>query len=146
MSLARVGCIRPAFSALGSKINEVEQFTYLGRILTSSCDLSYEIQHQIKQASSSFARLMHRVFLNHNLALSTKIRMYKAICLSTLLYSFVSLIMNCSSKPTSPLWYISFTSYNCAGSVMSSSSDQLPQQLLYGELLQEAAPKNVLQH
>lgn len=36
------------FFILGYKINKVEQFAYLGSILTSSYDLSYKIQHPIK--------------------------------------------------------------------------------------------------
>ena len=62
------------------------QFTYLGSILSSNCDLSGEIQHRLKQASSSFGRLMQRVFLNRNLTITTKVAVYKAICISTLLY------------------------------------------------------------
>lgn len=70
------------FFVLGNKINEVETFTYLGSILSFSHDQSFEIQHRIKKASSSFGCLMHQEFLNHILALSTKIGVNKAICIS----------------------------------------------------------------
>jgi len=46
---------------------EVHQFTYLGSILTSDCDLDNEVQQRVKLASDAFGRLSHRVFLNRNL-------------------------------------------------------------------------------
>jgi len=45
-----------------------------------------EVEHRIKAALSAFGRLTHRVFLNHNLAISTKVSVYKAVCVSVLLY------------------------------------------------------------
>ena len=54
---------------------------------TSDCDLNNEIQQRIKLASAAFGRLSHRVFLNRNLAIATKIAVYKAICIFILLYS-----------------------------------------------------------
>jgi len=74
------------FTVHGDSLNDVHQFTYLGSILTSDCDLNNEIQQRVKLASAAVGRLSHRVFLNHNLAIATKIAVYKAICISILLY------------------------------------------------------------
>ena len=59
---------------------------YLGSILSDDCSLNSEIENPTKAASSAFGRLLHRVFLNHNLAISTKLAVYKAVCISVLLY------------------------------------------------------------
>ena len=61
-------------------------FKYLGAWLSNDCKLDTEINNRICQASRSFGRLQTRVFKNHNLALTTKIKVYTAVCLSTLLY------------------------------------------------------------
>uniref|UniRef100_A0A3B3SLX5 Calcium voltage-gated channel auxiliary subunit gamma 8 n=1 Tax=Paramormyrops kingsleyae TaxID=1676925 RepID=A0A3B3SLX5_9TELE len=45
-----------------------------------------EINHHISNASSAFGRLRKRVFDNKNLMISTKIAVYNAVCISTLLY------------------------------------------------------------
>ena len=72
----------------GDSLNDVHQFTYLGSILTSHCDLNNEIQQRAKLASAAFGGLSRRVFLNRNLTIATKIAVYKAnaICISILLY------------------------------------------------------------
>ena len=72
----------PTFTVHSDSLNDVHQFTYLGSIHTSDCDLNNEIQQRVKLASAAFSRLSHRVFLNHNLAIATKIAVYKAICMS----------------------------------------------------------------
>jgi len=76
----------PTFTVHGDLLNDVHQFTCLDSILTSDCDLNNEIQQRVKLALAAFGRLSHRVFLNLNLAIATKIAVYKAICISILLY------------------------------------------------------------
>ena len=67
-------------------IKKVDKFLYLGSFLSSSCRIDDEIQNRTRQTHASFGRLSERVYLNRNLELDTKILVYKAICLSTLLY------------------------------------------------------------
>ena len=71
----------PTFTVYSDSFNDVHQFTYLGSILTSDCDLNNEIQQRVKLALAAFGRLSHRVFLNRCLAIATKIAVYKAICI-----------------------------------------------------------------
>jgi len=78
--------LQPSFTVHGDTLNTTQHFTYLGSILTSDLDLSSEIQQRIKLALSAFGRLGHRVFFNHNLSVATKVAVYKAICISILLY------------------------------------------------------------
>ena len=77
----------PAFYVTGDQHGLTEQFTYLGSIITSTCDLTAEIQHRVNLASTFFGRLSKRVFTNHDLFTRTKMAVYNAICVSTLLYA-----------------------------------------------------------
>jgi len=78
-----------SFTVHGDTLNITQQFTYLGSKLSSDSDLTNETQQQIKIASSAFGRLANRVFFNRNLTtVSTKVAVYKAICLSILLYGY----------------------------------------------------------
>ena len=58
----------------------------IGPILSDTCSLDSEVEHRIKAASSAFGRLTKRVFLNHNLAIPTKVAVYRAVCVSVMLY------------------------------------------------------------
>jgi len=71
----------------GDQLGLIEQFTYLGSIITSTCDLTAEIQHCVNLASASFGRLFKRVFKNRNLSTCMKLAVYNVICVSTLLYA-----------------------------------------------------------
>ena len=83
--------ITPPLEPLYFHINQepikiVEQFTYLGSILSTSASIDSEIQSRINHASAAFGRLRTRVFCNNNLKTSTKAAVYHAICISILLY------------------------------------------------------------
>ena len=77
----------PTFYISGDQLGLTEQFTYLGSIITSICDLTAEIQHRVNLASASFGRLSKRVFTNRDLSTRNKMAVYNAICVSTLLYA-----------------------------------------------------------
>ena len=65
------------FSVHGDRLVESREFMYLGSILSDDCSVNSEIEHRIKAASSAFGRLLHRIFLNHNLAVPTKVLLYR---------------------------------------------------------------------
>ena len=73
-------------SIRGNTLKEVQDFTYLGSIISNNCSLDREINNRISRASAAFGQLTERVYLNRNLKLPTKIRVYQAIVLSILLY------------------------------------------------------------
>ena len=73
-------------SIRGNNLNEVQDFTYLGSILSSNCTLDREINNRISKASGAFGQLSSRIYLNHNIKLATKIKVYQAIVISILLY------------------------------------------------------------
>lgn len=70
----------------GEDVKQVENFKYLGSVLTDKHNIDAEVLARINQATVSFGRLRSRVFDNTNLRIKTKVSVYKAVCLPTLLY------------------------------------------------------------
>ena len=68
------------------QLKNVNDFRYLGSYLSSDWSLDKEIAFRIGRAAAAFGSLRERVFSNRNLKLATKISVYDAVCLSTLLY------------------------------------------------------------
>ena len=64
----------------------VSKFIYLGSVVSDDGQVSHEIEARIRKASVAFGRLNDRVWSNHGIRLETKLSVYKAVVLSTLLY------------------------------------------------------------
>ena len=79
--------ILPIFTIADKHLSIVPSFKYLGSILSEDNNIDNEVQNRIKQASTAFGRLRRRVFQNKNLHLHTKLSVYQAVCITTLLYS-----------------------------------------------------------
>nr|VZI20073.1 unnamed protein product [Spirometra erinaceieuropaei] len=80
-----------AFENFGLVINTqktvvVENFPYLGSTLSRNTKIDDEVANRISKASQAFGRLQSTVWNRHGLQLSTKLKMYKAVILPTLLY------------------------------------------------------------
>ena len=71
---------------LGEDLKNVSCFRYLGSNISANCNLDDEICFRIGQATAAFGRLNKRVFTNHDLSLETRIMVYQAVCISSLLY------------------------------------------------------------
>ena len=69
-----------------AQLKEVNSFKYLGSYLSSDCRMDDEVMFRIGQANSAFGRLRDRVFTNHDLKTVTKVMVYKAVVLPSLLY------------------------------------------------------------
>ena len=76
----------PTFSNSGNQLKNSEIFTCLGSNISFSGDLTNEIQKRINLASSAFGRQSKRVFGNQNFTIHTKIAVYTAVVISTILY------------------------------------------------------------
>ncbi|KAK2573141.1 RNA-directed DNA polymerase from mobile element jockey [Acropora cervicornis] len=76
----------PLITIDGYQLNAVEHFTYLGSVIANDATTTKDVDNRIAKASSSFGRLQKRVWQNHSLRLSTKIQVYRAAVLTTLLY------------------------------------------------------------
>lgn len=68
-------------------LEEVPRFRYLGSQLRNDNTLASEIPSRIANAAVAFGKLSNRVWRSHDLKLSTKIMVYKAIIIPTLLYA-----------------------------------------------------------
>ncbi|CAH1250247.1 Hypp8829 [Branchiostoma lanceolatum] len=70
----------------GQALETVEAFPYLGSYLSNDCTAQKDIDNKIRAEHAAFGRLSKRASLNHDLNLNTKIMVFRAIVLSTLLY------------------------------------------------------------
>ena len=78
--------VQPRIQVSGDYIKTVESFKYLGHRISTKATLDSEIQNRISSAAAAFGRLNKRVFANHNLRKKTKLRVYNAVVVPTLLY------------------------------------------------------------
>jgi len=69
----------------GEKINQVEQFSYLGSLVTHDERCDKKIRRRIGIAKSVF-RSMEKVLTTRSISMSTKLRLLKCYVWSTLLY------------------------------------------------------------
>ena len=76
----------PRISIGNHTLEVVDKFTYLGSNITSNLSLDSELNVRIGKASTAMARLTKRVWDNSMLTLGTKMKVYQACVLSTLLY------------------------------------------------------------
>ncbi|BHF60202.1 hypothetical protein SprV_0100316500 [Sparganum proliferum] len=73
-------------SVSGTQLQAVDNFTYLGSILSHSTKIDDEVARRISKASQAFSRLQHTIWNRHGLHLNTKLKMNKAVIPPTLLY------------------------------------------------------------
>lgn len=71
----------------GKPLMEVSTFKYLGSQIRKDNRLASEIPTRIARAAAAFGRLTHRVWGSHDLKLSTKLSVYRALVLPILLYA-----------------------------------------------------------
>ena len=77
----------PVVTINNTHLKSMEKFCYMGSILSSSTTIDDEITQSISKANSSFGRLRRRLWNGHGVKLSTKIKVYHAVVLTSLLYS-----------------------------------------------------------
>ena len=78
---------KPQISVNGQTLQAVETFTYLGSTLSRTTTIDAEINNRISKASSAFGRLREKVWERRGISLETKLKVYRAVVLTTLLYS-----------------------------------------------------------
>lgn len=77
----------PSIHIRDYNLNLVSQFQYLGSTIASNLSLEPEISARIAKAAETMSKLQKRVWDNKNLTNNTKMQVYRAGVLSTLLYS-----------------------------------------------------------
>ena len=70
----------------GNKLKAVSNFKYLGSIVSDDNTMGAEIDRRIARASSAYSGLTKRLWRKSGIRLVTKIAVYKAAVLSSLLY------------------------------------------------------------
>ena len=76
----------PSIVIEGTKLNNVECFTYLGSTLTSTGSMDREVSNRLAKACASFGRLWTRVWRERGIKLPTKLAVYRAVVMTSLLY------------------------------------------------------------
>jgi len=76
----------PNITVKGQRLQAVEHFTYLGSTLSRSANIDAEVSNRIAKASSAFGRLRKNVWERRGISQRTKIKVYSAVVLTTLLY------------------------------------------------------------
>ena len=76
----------PNIRVSGESLEVVNRFAYLGSHLSSNTGIEDEVQYRLRCASLAFGKLRKRVFDDHDIRTSTKIKVYQAVVLPTLLY------------------------------------------------------------
>ena len=77
----------PSIHIGSHKLNAVDRFQYLGSTISSNLSFEPQINSRIAKASAVMSRLHKWVRSNNNLTVKTKMQVYRACVLSTLLYS-----------------------------------------------------------
>ena len=70
----------------GLPLANMSRFCYLGSILSQNATIDDDITERITKSSQAFGRLKHRLWDDNNVSLATKISVYRAFVMSTLLY------------------------------------------------------------
>ncbi|KAL8577650.1 hypothetical protein ACOMHN_060761 [Nucella lapillus] len=79
------GC-HPSISIEGTELKTVEEFKYIGSVISSDGALDKEINVKICKASQALGRLRARVLNQHNIQQSTELKVYMTIVVTSLLY------------------------------------------------------------
>ncbi|KAL8566846.1 hypothetical protein ACOMHN_052244 [Nucella lapillus] len=76
----------PQITVNGQTLKAVETFTYLGSTLSHNANIDAVTNNRISKASSAFGRLREKVWERRGISLKTKLKVYRAVVLTTLLY------------------------------------------------------------
>ena len=77
----------PTITVNGQKLQVVDKFTYLGSTLSRAVHIDDEVTARTANASVAFGRLRTNVWERNGIRLHTKLKVYKAVVLPTLLYA-----------------------------------------------------------
>ena len=96
----RVAYSPPHISIDGTDLNAAEHFIYLGSVNSKDATVSKDLDNRLSKASSPFGRLSKRVCQRHSLCLSTKLQVYRAVVVTTLLYGVETVSYTHLTLPT----------------------------------------------
>ena len=70
----------------GQQLKAVEQFIYLGSVVSNNASLDADIAARVAKATAAFGRLTKRLWNNRDVRVETKISVYRAAVVSSLLF------------------------------------------------------------
>ncbi|XP_076035371.1 uncharacterized protein LOC143021649 [Oratosquilla oratoria] len=76
----------PQIQVNGQTLQAVDTFTYLGSTLSRNATIDADINYRISKASSAFGRLRKNVLERHGISLEKKLKVYRAVVITSLLY------------------------------------------------------------
>jgi len=77
----------PSIQVKGTQLLAVEKFTYLGSTLSRCIHIDDEVNSRIAKASAAFGRLRPTVWERRGISTETKLKVYRAVVLTALLYA-----------------------------------------------------------
>ncbi len=77
---------QPCITIDGTQLSNVTTFKYLGSTISSDGSLDQEINTRVQKASQALGRLCSKVLQHSGIRLSTNLKVYKAMVLTSLLY------------------------------------------------------------
>jgi hypothetical protein len=77
---------QPTIVLDGEQMEVVDKFPYLGSMFTHDNNLDTEISYRISRAAMAFASLRSTLWGDRRISLHTKVRIFNAVVMSTLLY------------------------------------------------------------
>ena len=80
-------CRQPSIYIGGHEIKAVDNFKYLGSIISSNLSLASELNNRTAKAAVVVPKIQKRVWPTCSLTINTKMKVYTECVLSTLLYS-----------------------------------------------------------
>ena len=76
----------PSITINNKALEPVQHFKYLGSIISFDAQIDSDVENRLSNASRAFGRLQNKIWKSHKLKQSTKISLYRAVVLTTLLY------------------------------------------------------------
>ena len=77
---------RPVLNVDGVTLKTPQKFCYLGSTISEKATLDDEINLRISKASQAFGKLENRLWKSHDISLPTKIKVYRAVIIPSLMY------------------------------------------------------------
>ena len=84
---------QPVVEVNGEALKTTSTFTYLGSTITSKNSSDAEINRRTQAACKAFGSFQQRLWSRHDIKLSTKIKVYNAAVLPSLLYSTETMVL-----------------------------------------------------
>ena len=78
---------QPCITVKGHNLQAVDNFTYVGIILSRAANIDAEVNNRIPKASTAFGRLRKNVWEQRGLSPTTKLKVYSAVVVNNLLYA-----------------------------------------------------------